>query len=140
MWTTYFWIVFSGLFSNTNCSQSGDNLNDMLTADQRRFIDDTEDVHKMIGASREFRQKFQFFVRLNQTFVNLSNEVAMEALDAIKEQAFRINIENKQHAMSRFYPKIISPSESITWFIAAGNGYFSFKLFSQAAIEIKMIR
>lgn len=106
--------VFFVLSSDTNRSQSSENPNEILTDDQRRFIDEADDVHKMIDESREFRHKFEFFVRLSQMFVNLSNEVALEASDAIKEQAFRINIENKLHNMPRFYPKITSPSETIT--------------------------
>lgn len=75
---------------------------DILSAEQCRFIDGACDVTKMVEESHEFRKKFEFYVRLNNLFVNLSNEMATEALDLAKEQAFRTLIENMQYGMTRF--------------------------------------
>lgn len=87
-----------------------ENPMDILTAEQRHFIDDACDVDKMISESREFRRKFEFFMRLNKLFVNLSNEVANEALDLGKEEAFRALIEDMQYGMTRFCPKFNTTS------------------------------
>lgn len=83
---------------------------DILTAEQRQFIDGACDVDKMINESREFRRKFEFSMRVNKLFVNLSNEKAHEALDLAKEQAFRAQIEDMQYGTVRFYPKINTTS------------------------------
>lgn len=64
----------------------------------------------MIDESREFRRKFEFFLHLNKLFVNFSNEVVNEALDVVKEQAFRVRIENMNYGIPRFCPKINSSS------------------------------
>lgn len=64
----------------------------------------------MNDESREFRCKFEFCVRLNKLFITLSNEVANEALDVIKEEAFRDRIEDMRYSLPRFCPKISSPS------------------------------
>lgn len=83
---------------------------DILSDEQRNFIAGACNVNQMIDESREFRRKFEFFVRLNNLFINLSNEVANEALDLGKEQAFRALIEDMQYGMTRFCPKISSTS------------------------------
>lgn len=102
---------FSLLPSNANhTDEQLENPMDMLTAEQRHFIDDACDVDKMINESHEFRRKFEFFMRLNKLSVNLSNEVALEALDLAKEQAFRARIEDMQFGTTRFYPKIDTTS------------------------------
>lgn len=98
------------LFSDANHSDAPENQYDILNDEQRRFIDDACDVPKMIDESREFRRKFDFFVRLDQLFVNLSNEVTEEALDVGKEQAFRIRIENMQYGIPKFRPTISTSS------------------------------
>lgn len=97
--------LFFIVHSDANHTEEPENLLDILSEDQRRFIDGACDVHKMINESREFRQKYNFFLCLNKLFIDLSNEVAAEALDLGKEQAFRALIEDMQHGMTRFYPK-----------------------------------
>lgn len=96
--------------SDANHAEQPDNLMDILSDEQRNFIAGACNVDQMIHESREFRRKFEFFVRLNNLFINLSNEVANEALDLGKEQAFRALIEDMQYGMTRFCPKISSTS------------------------------
>lgn len=100
--------IFPSHFQSSDAShpdeQSEDPM-DILTAEQRHFIDDASDVDKMIDESREFRRKFVFFMRLNKFFVDLSNELAYEALDLAKEQAYRALIEDMHYGTTRFCPK-----------------------------------
>lgn len=77
-----------------------------MTNDQRHFIDSACDVQGMIDESREFRRKFEFVMCLNNELINLSSEIANETLDVGKEQAFRVHIEDMQHGIPRFYPKM----------------------------------
>lgn len=60
----------------------------------------------MFVESHAFRRKFDFFVRSNKMLVNLSNEIANETIDAGREQAFRIRIEEMQYGIPRFCSKI----------------------------------
>lgn len=105
--------VYLHICSDTNRSQTSNNPNDILTADQHRFINDASNSEQIVEESREFRCKFEFFAHLNQTLVNLSNEKAIEALDAIKDQAYRTSIKNYEQNIQRFYPPITTSDGSI---------------------------
>lgn len=77
---------------------------DILTQDQKNFISEAVDVHKMAEASREFRRKFDFFVRVNKLVMNLANEKSLDALDRGKQQSIKIRMEAKQCGIPTFYP------------------------------------
>lgn len=78
-------------------------MDDILEQDQKNFIGEAIDLQKMTEASREFRRKFDFFVRVNKLVINIANEKSLEALDRGKQQSIQIRMEAKQCGMPTFY-------------------------------------
>lgn len=76
---------------------------DILKQDQKEFINDAIDIRKTIEASREFRRKFDFFVRVNKLVIQLDSEKAMKALDRGKQQSIHIRMQAKQCGIPPFY-------------------------------------
>lgn len=103
------WFVISknwlgtSLFSDELDTEQGISI-DILKQDQKDFIVNTVDVEEMTEASRKFRQKFDFFVRVNKFLMDLASEKTLLALDKAKQQSIKIRSEAMLCQISRFCP------------------------------------
>lgn len=61
----------------------------ILKPDQKNFISDVIDVRRSIQQSHDFRNKFDFFLRVNKLLLNAHVDKTAEALDQGKQQALR---------------------------------------------------
>lgn len=93
-------------YSDTLETANSSNLLDILNDDQKAFLDEAIDVHKMIEQSHEFRKKFEFYAHLQSIVQDLEIQKSLAALDKSKEHAINISISAKQCGIPKFYPPI----------------------------------
>lgn len=100
------WLGIVSIFSDGLDTEQETSF-DILKEDQKNFIAEAVDVEKMTEASREFRRKFDFFLRANKLLMSLANEKTRLALDKGKQQSIKIRAE----AMLCGIPPFYSPND-----------------------------